>query len=157
LVTSSFICETPEQTFKLGEVIGHQARPGEVWCLTGGLGAGKTLFVQGIAKGLGCKSNVTSPTFTLQQIYEGRLNLYHFDWYRLEQNREVDDLGWAEWLGKGGVVAVEWGDKFLKLFPAEVIKMAFEPFGPESRRLIVEAKHPESMDRVQEIIRCWPL
>ena len=157
MITSSFICETPEETFKLGEVIGHQARPGEVWCLTGGLGAGKTLFVKGMAKGLGYEGNVTSPTFTLQHIYEGRLNLYHFDWYRLMQSREVDDLGWAEWLGRGGVVAVEWGDKFLKLFPSEVIKMSFEPFAGEGRRLIVEAKHEGSMDRVQEIIRCWPL
>lgn len=157
MVTSSFICETPEETFKLGEVIGHQARPGEVWCLTGGLGAGKTLFVKGMAKGLGYEGNVTSPTFTLQHIYEGRLNLYHFDWYRLMQSKEVDDLGWAEWLGRGGVVAVEWGDKFLKLFPSEAIKMSFEPMNGEGRRLIVEAKHEGSMDRVQEIIRCWPL
>jgi tRNA threonylcarbamoyladenosine biosynthesis protein TsaE len=157
LVTSSFICETPEQTFKLGEVIGHQARPGEVWCLTGGLGAGKTLFVKGMAKGLGYEGNVTSPTFTLEHIYEGRLSLYHFDWYRLDQSREVEELGWSEWLDKGGVVAVEWGDKFTKLFPSSVIKMAFEPFSEEGRRLIVEAKDEASMDRVQEIIRCWPL
>ena len=79
MVTTSFTCETPEQTFQLGQLIGRQARPGEIWSLAGTLGAGKTLFVQGMAKGLGFEGPVTSPTFTLQHIYEGRLNLFHYD------------------------------------------------------------------------------
>jgi tRNA threonylcarbamoyladenosine biosynthesis protein TsaE len=157
MLTSSFACETPEDTFKLGELIGHQARPNEVWSLAGPLGAGKTLFVQGMAKGLGFEGPVTSPTFTLQHIYEGRLNLYHFDWYRLMERREVDDLGFREWSERGGVVAVEWGDKFPKLFPPNVIKLTFDVLSGESRRLIVEATHPESMDRLEELLRCWPL
>ncbi len=157
MVTTSFMCEDPDQTFQLGELIGRQAQPGDVWRLTGGLGAGKTLFVQGMAQGLEFKGPVTSPTFTLQHIYEGRLNLYHFDWYRLEQAREVEDLGWYEWVNRGGVTVVEWGDKFPKLFPSSVLKVDFEILGDAGRRLIVEANHPETIPRVEELLRCWPL
>ena len=157
MLTSSFTCETPEETFKLGELIGHQARPNEVWSLTGPLGAGKTLFVQGLAKGLGFEGPVTSPTFTLQHIYEGRLNLYHFDWYRLMEGREVLDLGFREWAERGGVTAVEWADKFPKLMPPNVLKMTFDVLSEQSRRLIVEANHPDSIPRVEELLRCWPL
>jgi tRNA threonylcarbamoyladenosine biosynthesis protein TsaE len=157
LLTTSFTCETPEKTQQLGELIGHQARPNEIWSLAGTLGAGKTQFVKGLAKGLGFPGNVTSPTFTLQHVYEGRLNLYHFDWYRLMASREVEDLGWREWSERGGVAVVEWGDKFPKLFPPSTIKMGFEVLPDESRRVIVEATQPESMNRVEELIRCWPL
>jgi tRNA threonylcarbamoyladenosine biosynthesis protein TsaE len=157
LLTTSFNCDTPEQTFQLGELIGRQARPNEVWCLSGPLGAGKTLFVQGLAKGLGFEGPVTSPTFTLQHIYEGRLNLYHFDWYRLEKPKEVDDIGWADWTERGGVTVVEWGDKFPELFPPNALKMVFEYRSEESRRMILEASHPESIPRVEELLKCWPL
>ena len=156
MLTSSFLCETPEQTFQLGEEIGKKAQSGEVWCLTGSLGAGKTLFVKGMAKGLGFEGNVTSPTFNLQNVYEGRLPMYHFDWYRLNKAEEVENIGWSEWLSREGVVVVEWGDKFKNLFPPNVIKMAFEPYTETGRRLIVEG-HDESISRVQEIILCWPL
>lgn len=157
MVTSSFLCETPEQTFQLGEEIGKKAQPGEVWCLSGDLGMGKTLFVKGMAKGLGYEGPVTSPTFNLQHIYEGRLPLYHFDWYRLNKSAEVEGLGWSEWLSKDGVVVVEWGDKFPQMFPPNLIKMMFEPYTEEGRRLILEGKSEESIPRVQEIILCWPL
>ncbi|HEY5039534.1 MAG TPA: tRNA (adenosine(37)-N6)-threonylcarbamoyltransferase complex ATPase subunit type 1 TsaE, partial [bacterium] len=99
----------------------------------------------------------TSPTFTLQHIYEGRLNLYHFDWYRLIAEKEVEELGWFEWIGRGGVTVVEWGDKFPELFPATVIKLNFEMASEENRRLTVEASQPESITRVEELIKCWPL
>jgi len=157
MLTSSFTCETPEDTYKLGELIGHQARPNEVWSLMGPLGAGKTLFVQGLAKGLGFEGPVTSPTFNLQHIYEGRLNLYHFDWYRLMESREVDGLGFREWAERGGVTAVEWADKFPKLLPPHVLKLTFDVLSEKSRRIIVEADHPESIPRVEELLRCWPL
>ena len=157
MVTTSFTCETPEQTFQLGQLIGRQARPGEIWSLAGTLGAGKTLFVQGMAKGLGFEGPVTSPTFTLQHIYEGRLNLYHFDWYRLMDKKEVEELGWEEWTNRGAVVAVEWGDKFPKFFPATVLKFNIEIISEESRRVFVEADHPDSIPRVEELIKCWPL
>jgi tRNA threonylcarbamoyladenosine biosynthesis protein TsaE len=156
MLTTSFTCETPEQTLQLGEFIGQQAPAGEIWRLAGPLGAGKTVFAKGLAKGLGFEGLVTSPSFTLLHIYEGRFNLYHFDWFRLEKPAEVEDLGWREWTGRGGVVAVEWGDKFPELFPDTAIHLTFEILGEESRRLVLEANHPQTISRVEEIIRCWP-
>jgi tRNA threonylcarbamoyladenosine biosynthesis protein TsaE len=156
MVTTSITCQGPEQTFQLGYLIGQQAQPGDVWSLCGPLGAGKTLLVQGLAKGLGFEGPVTSPTFTLQHIYEGRLNLYHFDWYRLEKPQEVEDLGFRDWTGRGGVVAVEWGDKFPKLLPPTALKLIFEFISEQGRRVIVEAAHPETISRVEELIKCWP-
>lgn len=157
MVTSSFLCETPEQTFQLGEVIGKSAQAGEVWCLTGGLGAGKTQFVKGMAKGLGYEAPVTSPTFSLQNIYPARLPLYHFDWYRLNKPEEVEGLGWSEWLSKDGVVVVEWGDKFPELLPSYTIHMLFDSISDQGRRLIIQGKDDQNKSRVQEIILCWPL
>ena len=156
MLTASFQCETPDQTFQLGELIGQKAQPGEVWSLRGPLGSGKTRFVQGLAKGLGYEGKVTSPTFTLQHIYEGRLVLFHFDWYRLRYPQEVEDLGWREWIERGGVVAVEWGNKFPDLFPPDVLKMDFEMITEGRRRMVVEAEHDQSIPRVEELIRCWP-
>ncbi len=156
MLKTSFNCDTAEMTFQLGALIGEKARPGDDWNLAGPLGAGKTQFVKGLAKGLGFEGMVTSPTFTLQHIYEGRLSLYHFDWYRLDKSGEVEDLGWREWLGRGGVVAVEWGNKFPKLLPPHSISLDFEILSEEGRRVSVEASHAESIPRVEELILCWP-
>jgi len=156
LLTTSLTCDTPEQTFQLGHLIGQKAQAGDTWSLSGPLGAGKTLLVKGMAKGLGFEGPVTSPTFNLQHIYEGRLNLYHFDWYRLNHRGEVEELGWEEWTSRGGVVAVEWGDKFPDLFPGTALKLILEFISEESRRVIVEASHPDSIPRVEELIQCWP-
>lgn len=156
MLTTSFTCETPEQTFQLGQLIGQKAQAGDTWSLSGPLGAGKTLLVQGMAKGLGFEGPVTSPTFNLQHIYEGRLNLYHFDWYRLNHSREVEELGWEEWINRGGMVVVEWGDKFSNLFPQTTLKLVLEFMSEEIRRVFVEAAHPDSIPRVEELIQCWP-
>jgi tRNA threonylcarbamoyladenosine biosynthesis protein TsaE len=157
LLTASFLCESPEQTILLGRVLGEKASPGEIWNLSGPLGAGKTLWVKGLAEGLGVQGNVTSPTFTLQHIYQGRLPLFHFDWYRLKKAQEVEDLGFGEWLEKGGVVAVEWGDKFPHLMPAHTVRLQFEPLEAQSRRILVEATHPDTKIKIEELVRCWPL
>jgi len=156
LLTTTFLLESAEETILLGEKMGRQAQAGDVWCLTGPLGAGKTAWVQGFAKGLDFLGPVTSPTFTLQHIYEGRLPLYHFDWYRLEKEREIEELGWREWLERGGVTVVEWGEKFPKLFPPSLLKLTFELLPGDGRRVFVEARHPEGISRVQELVRCWP-
>jgi len=156
LLTGSWITSDPETTFRFGEAAGAQARPGETWCLSGTLGAGKTAFIQGLAAGLGVASRVTSPTFSLQNVYEARLTLHHFDWYRLEKAAEVIDLGWDEWLGRGAVVAVEWGDKFPGLFPRGFLNLTFEVMGDNERRLVLTASTKEAEDRVEELIKCWP-
>lgn len=156
MLKTSFNCDSPELTHQLGVLIGQRAKPGEIWDLEGPLGAGKTQFVKGLAQGLGYGAAVTSPTFSLQNIYEGRLPLYHFDWYRLERQKEVEDLGWFDWIGRGGVTVVEWGDKFPGLFPPTLLKISFDILSDLERRLSVEASHPESIPQVEELIRCWP-
>jgi tRNA threonylcarbamoyladenosine biosynthesis protein TsaE len=87
------------------------------------LAAGKTAFIQGFARGMGYTGRVTSPTFALQNVYEARFPVYHFDWYRLGSAAEVLDLGWEEWLSRGGVVLVEWADKFPELLPPHALSM----------------------------------
>lgn len=157
MLTSSILTKSVEETFGFGLSVGQKARSGEVWCLVGTLGAGKTAFIQGFAKGLGYEGRVTSPTFGLQNVYEARLPLYHFDWYRLGSATEVLDLGWEEWLSRGGVVVVEWGDKFSDLFPSATIQMEIEILDENARRLILSASTPEAINRLQEIVQCWPL
>lgn len=156
MLTTSFTCASPEETLQLGELVGRLSQPNDVWRLVGPLGAGKTLFVQGLAKGLEVKAPVTSPTFTLQNLYEGRLPLFHFDWYRLENEREVRDLDFREWSERGGVTAVEWGDKYPGLFPPETLQLALEVLADGARRVTVEASDPKSLPRVEELVRCWP-
>lgn len=149
--------DSPEETFQLGKLVGSGAERGEVWNLTGPLGAGKTHFVKGLAEGLGFTGTVTSPTFNLQNIYEARIPLYHFDWYRLDKAAEVGDLGFLEWVEKGGVTVVEWGDKFPKWFPPTVLKLTLDVLGGEKRRIILEAVDPKCQGRVEGILKCWPL
>ncbi|MGH7740034.1 MAG: tRNA (adenosine(37)-N6)-threonylcarbamoyltransferase complex ATPase subunit type 1 TsaE [bacterium] len=157
MLTGSFLIDSPEETFQLGKLVGTGGRPGEIWNLIGPLGAGKTHFVKGLAAGLGFEGPVTSPTFNLQNIYEARVPLYHFDWYRLEKAAEVEDLGWREWVEKGGVTVVEWGDKFPKLFPEQFFKLTLDILDGEKRRVILEAVHADCQGRLEEILKCWPL
>lgn len=147
---------SPEETRTFGRCVGEKARPGEVWALEGPLAAGKTAFIQGFALGLGFQGRVTSPTFGLQNVYEARLPTYHFDWYRLGSAEEVLDLGWEEWLSRGGVVLVEWADKFPELFPSHALFLRFEILGDVSRRLVLTAQGEGSKERAQEVLQCWP-
>ena len=98
-------------TEALGEAMGHTLSPGAVIAYTGDLGAGKTAFTRGLARGLGIRARVTSPTFTIVNEYEGgRLPLFHFDMYRLGSADELFDIGWEDYLARGGVCAVEWSE-----------------------------------------------
>lgn len=100
------------ETEALGESLARTLGPGTVLAFTGDLGAGKTAFTRGLARGLGVKDRVTSPTFTIVNEYEGgRLPLFHFDMYRLESSDELFDIGWEDYLRRGGVCAVEWSEK----------------------------------------------
>ena len=99
--------------------------------LTGGLGAGKTHFTKGLVRGLGGTEEVTSPTFTLVHEYSaGRLPVFHFDFYRIETERELTGIGWDEYLDAGGVCVVEWADRFPDLLPASAAWWSLEPEGP---------------------------
>lgn len=114
-----FVTNSPEETEELGERLGRALSPGDVVAFTGDLGAGKTAFTRGIARGLGIGDRVTSPTFAIVNEYEGgRLPLFHFDMYRLTSSDELFDIGWEDFLRRGGVCAVEW---------SETVRDALEP------------------------------
>lgn len=112
-----------EATRELGAAVAGLARPGDVVVLAGDLGAGKTAFVQGFGRALGVTDRITSPTFTLVHVYEGRLPIHHLDVYRLDQLSEALDLGLAEMLDDGGVVLVEWGDAILPVLPHDLLEV----------------------------------
>jgi tRNA threonylcarbamoyladenosine biosynthesis protein TsaE len=112
-----------EQTRELGEALAGLARPGDIVVLAGDLGAGKTAFVQGFGRGLGVEERITSPTFTLVHVYEGRLPIHHLDVYRLDQLSEAVDLGLPEMLDEGGVVLIEWGDAITPVLPHDYLEV----------------------------------
>ncbi len=112
-----------EETRALAEAVAALARPGDVVVLAGDLGAGKTAFVQGFGRGLGVQERITSPTFTLVHVYDGRLPIHHLDVYRLEQLSEALDLGLPEMLDEGGVVLIEWGEAILPVLPHDFLEV----------------------------------
>ena len=117
----------PEETFELGEKLGAEAKAGEIYCLNGDLGVGKTVFTQGFAKGLGIEEPVNSPTFTIVQQYEeGRLNLYHFDVYRIGDVSEMVEIGYEDCFYGEGVCLIEWSDLIEEILPADVIKVKIQ-------------------------------
>lgn len=108
----------PEDTYELGRQIGEKAKPGEVYTLIGDLGVGKTVFTQGLAKGLGITEPVNSPTFTILQVYEkGRLPFYHFDVYRIGDISEMDEIGYEDCFYGDGVCLIEWADLIEDILP----------------------------------------
>lgn len=117
----------PEETFQLGKELGEAAREGEVYCLWGDLGVGKTIFTQGFAAGLGITEPVNSPTFTIIQEYQdGRLPLYHFDVYRIADQEEMDELGYEEYFYGKGVCLIEWAGLIEELLPEDYTKVLIE-------------------------------
>ncbi|MCX6354653.1 MAG: tRNA (adenosine(37)-N6)-threonylcarbamoyltransferase complex ATPase subunit type 1 TsaE [Candidatus Aureabacteria bacterium] len=133
VVTSS----SPEETRALGEKIGSRLRAGAVVALFGELGSGKTCLVQGVASGLGVDPSVTvnSPSYVLINEYPGRIPLFHFDFYRVHDWREVYDLGWDDYLDKGGVIAIEWAERMNNLLPEEHIRIDLQITGENSRSI----------------------
>ena len=118
---------SPEETFSLGEEVGRSAKPGQVYTLIGDLGVGKTVFTQGVAKGLGIKEYVNSPTFTILQSYEdGRLPFYHFDVYRIGDVEEMEEIGYEDCFYGEGVCLVEWANLVEEILPEEYIQVTIE-------------------------------
>ena len=116
-----------EETFAFGEKCGREAKAGQVYCLYGDLGVGKTVFTQGFAKGLGIQEPVTSPTFTIVQEYEeGRLPFYHFDVYRISDPEEMFEVGFDEYLESGGVCFIEWAGLVEEILPENRIEITIE-------------------------------
>ena len=133
----TFYTESAEQTIGLGEKIGSFLRPGDVIALQGTLAAGKTTITKGIARALGITEDITSPTFTLISVYEGRLPLYHMDVYRLEGSADFSDLGAEEMLSGSGICVIEWSEKIMDELPSRtiVIKLSTEN---EKRTVTIE-------------------
>ena len=116
-----------KDTYELGEKIGQMAKPGMVISLTGDLGVGKTVFTQGLAKGLGIEEPVNSPTFTIVQVYEeGRLPLYHFDVYRIGDIEEMDEIGYEDYFYGEGVCLIEWADLIREILPEQICRVTIE-------------------------------
>ena len=132
----------PEETYELGKKMGEDAVPGQVICLNGDLGVGKTVFTQGFAAGLGIEGPVNSPTFTIVQQYEeGRLPLYHFDVYRIGDISEMDEIGYEDCFFGDGVCLIEWSGLIEEILPEHVTKVAIEKnleHGFDYRRISVE-------------------
>ncbi len=116
-----------EETFALGVEIGRKATPGQVYTLLGDLGVGKTVFTQGVAKGLGIDEAICSPTFTILQVYEdGRLPFYHFDVYRIGDVEEMDEIGYEDYFYGEGVCFIEWANLIQDIIPPERVRITIE-------------------------------
>lgn len=133
-----FITNTPEETESLGEKLGCVLTGGEVIAYVGDLGAGKTAFTRGLARGLGIRDRVTSPTYTIVNEYAGgRLPLFHFDMYRLTSADDLFDIGWEDYLLRGGVCAVEWSENVSDALEG-AISVTIEKLGEDTRRITIE-------------------
>lgn len=133
-----FESNSPEQTEAVGRALGAVLKPGTVLAYEGDLGAGKTAFTRGLAKGLGAKDPVTSPTYTIVNEYlSGRIPLFHFDMYRLTCADDLFDIGWEDYLQRGGVCAVEWSEN-VKEALENPIWVRIEKTGEDTRRITIE-------------------
>ena len=135
-----FLTNSPEETEAVGAALAQQLKSGTVIAYRGDLGAGKTAFTRGLARGLGCQDLVTSPTYTIVNEYlGGRLPLFHFDMYRLHSSDELFDIGWEDYLERGGVCAVEWSENVRDALEGALI-IRIEKTGDTSRTITLEGE-----------------
>ena len=136
--TLEYITHSPAETEAVGEALAKTLRPGTVLAFRGDLGAGKTAFTRGLGRGLGCTERVTSPTYTIVNEYtSGRLPLFHFDMYRLRSSEDLFDIGWEDYLERGGVCAVEWSENVADALEG-AIRITIEKTGDDSRKITIE-------------------
>ena len=132
-----FITNSPLETEKVGEALGKVLRPGTILAYEGDLGAGKTAFTRGLARGLGATEQVTSPTYTIVNEYlSGRMPLFHFDMYRLASSDDLWDIGWEDYLDRRGVCAVEWSENVADAMEG-AITVSIRKTGEESRKITI--------------------
>ena len=135
-----FITNSPEETEAVGQSLAEKLKPGTVIAYEGDLGAGKTAFTRGLARGLGAADRVTSPTYTIVNEYtSGRLPLFHFDMYRLGSSDELFDIGWEDYLQRGGVCAVEWSENVADALE-NALMVRIEKTGEDSRKITIEGE-----------------
>ena len=133
-----FITNSPEQTEAVGAALGNILKPGTILAYRGDLGAGKTAFTRGLARGLGYHDPVTSPTYTIVNEYlGGRLPLFHFDMYRLASSDDLWDIGWEDYLERGGICAVEWSENVDDAME-NAVYITIHKTGEETRRIEIE-------------------
>ena len=133
-----YITNSPVETEKLGAALAAKLGPGTVIAYRGDLGAGKTAFTRGLARGLGCTDTVTSPTYTIVNEYlSGRIPLFHFDMYRLRSSDDLWDIGWEDYLERGGVCAVEWSENVADAME-NAVTVNLEKLGENTRRITIE-------------------
>ena len=131
-----FVSHSGSDTEAFGERLAQRLRPGDVVAYTGSLGMGKTALTRGLARGLGCKGRVTSPTFTIVNEYEGGVPLFHFDLYRLGSSDELYDIGWDDYLSRGGVCAVEWSERVADALPEDAVTVDITRGETDDTRII---------------------
>ena len=132
------------ETEAAGERLGASLSPGTVLAYRGGVGMGKTAFTRGLARGLGCTGRVTSPTFTIVNEYEGRIPLFHFDMYRLPDSDALFDIGWDDYLDRGGVCAVEWSEQVDDALPEDTIYVTISRHPDHDNWRIIEIEGGEA-------------
>ena len=134
----------PEDTFNLGVSLGNKAKPGEIFCINGDLGVGKTVFTQGFANGMGINEAVNSPTFTILQEYQsGRLPLYHFDVYRIADATEMEEIGYEDYFYGEGVCLIEWSELIREILPADITIITIDKDlekGFDYRRIMIQTQ-----------------
>ena len=140
-VSEIFESSSAEDTYEFAYRMASKAQPGQVYALIGDLGVGKTVFTKGFAKGLGIEEPVSSPTFTILQIYEeGRLPLYHFDVYRIEEPEEMEEVGFDDYVYGDGVCLIEWAGRIEEILPEDTITVMISKDlekGTDYRRIAV--------------------
>jgi len=148
----------PEETEELGRALGQLLAPGDFLALTGELGAGKTRFAKGVAEGLGVPEDtpVTSPTYTILNIYEGRIPLYHFDLYRLRGADEVEELGFEEYFYGGGATLVEWAERLEGELPPDLVTVTCRHLGEDEREFAFAASGVRSSQLVAQLGEALP-
>ena len=139
-----YITHSPAETEELGCRLGRTLGPGAVVAYFGGLGMGKTAFTRGLARGLGCRGRVTSPTFTIVHEYDGPTPLFHFDMYRLADADALFDIGWEDYLDRGGVCAVEWSENVREALPPDAVTVTIArcPENDSWRSITIEGGEP---------------
>ena len=130
-----FLSKKETETENAGVFLGERVKKGDVIAMRGDLGAGKTVFTRGLARGMGVDARVTSPTYTVVNEYEGRLELFHFDMYRLSGAEELYDIGWDDYLRRGGVCVVEWSERAEGAMPEKLITVTISKLSDSERKI----------------------
>ena len=150
-VKLTYYTNSPEETKEIGKELARLLNSGDIVALNGDLGAGKTAFTQGLAVGLGITEYVTSPTFTIMNIYESKLPLYHYDVYRISEPEEMDAIGFNEYLFGEGVCVIEWSDIIQEILPERIIDIRIYKTEEQNDSRRIEITMPDELAKLMEV------